>query len=653
MRFVLLSVTIIAILAGCASENPNIVNPPPGSVRIAVRLFNMVADGKSRKLLLEYGYQSKDVGQFRFSDSVRSPGDSSFIEIVEGGRTEYRSPRRVPFAPNAVYDVYTLAAVDNPAVFDTVLITNANAALTTVPVAQVRVVNVLPDTTRTYEVRLGCPNGTPLTRIPVRFGAASAYSEVYPGLAVFSVVETTNGVSTVLGTYEAFLGERKAYTILVYRDVPSPNAILMFYEEGDLTTGAERSLTPVSARTANVRVVNVADVPVDVTLASASMPVARGLAPLRVSAMTTAPSCASEQADRFEAAYADGRTAVDSTSLSVSGNYTVITTDTGSSGRLIITPSIRRPFGSGGKAVIRVVNASPRAGSIVVSVGARSDAAAPGGILAGQTIARNVVFDAMSDPISVNAGIVPLTVTTSAGPTTILATGRATLEVDRSYDLIVYDKGGVTVASLLEEGAVSMPVDPIQDGAFSRIVNGTGQGSTISVSVGDVVPTGSLYAGSSIATVLAVGSVPYTINTINGSLTTRSGERTLVVATTRGGAPTVIEITTPPLTPQLGQTSRRVVNATDDIPSVSVSIDSIPKTSGDGEHLARNVDVGAVSTPYVTTLDRRGTYYFYDAATRTQLYTLPVQLAPLGNNYTFILIGRKESGYEVLVSQEF
>jgi hypothetical protein len=653
MRLVLLSVSLVAILAGCASENPNIVNPPPGSVRIAVRLFNMVADGKSRKLLLEYGYQSKDVGQFRFSDSVRSPGDSSFIEIVEGGRTELRTARRVPFAPNAVYDVYTLPAIGDPAVFDTILVTNANSALTTVPVAQVRVVNVLPDTARTYEVRVGCPNGTPLTRIPVRFGTTSAYSEVYPGLAVFSVIETTNGVSTVLGTYEAFLGERRAYTILVYRDVPSPNAILMFYEEGDLTTGAERSLTPVSTRTANVRVVNVSTVSVDVALASSSLTIARGVSPSRVSSMTTAPSCTSEQADRFEATYADGRTAVDSTSLSVSGNYTVITTDTGSAGRLVITPSIQRPFSSGGKAVIRVVNASPKAGSIVVSIGARSDATVQGGISAGQTIARNVGFDAMSDPIAVNAGVVPITVTTSAGPTTILTTGRSTLEADRSYDLIVFEREGSTVAAVLEEGVVSTALEPISDGVFTRIVNGSSQRTTIDISVGDVLPTGTLYPGSSVATVLNVGSVPYRINTVDGTLSTRKGERTLVVAATRGGTPTVIDITTPPLTPQLGQTSRRVVNATDDIPSVSASIDSIPSVSGDGEHLARNVDVGTASTPYVTTLDRRGTYYFYDAATRTQLYTLPVQLAPLGNNYTFIIVGRKDTGYEVLVSQEF
>jgi hypothetical protein len=120
-----------------------------------------------------------------------------------------------------------------------------------------------------------------------------------------------------------------------------------------------------------------------------------------------------------------------------------------------------------------------------------------------------------------------------------------------------------------------------------------------------------------------------------------------------GGTPGIITITTPPLLPQAGITRRRVINATEDVANVSISIDSIPGMPGVGEYLATNVAFGTASDVSVTNLDRRGTYYVYDAATRTQMYTLPVQLAPLGSNFSLFVVGRKETGYEVIVTQEF
>ena len=124
--------------------------------------------------------------------------------------------------------MFTLSAINQPAVFDTVLITNANAALTTVPVAQVRVVDLIHDTTRTFDVRIGCPNGLPLTSVPVRFPQASLYREVYPGLVVFSISETKNGIPNVVGTYETILSERKVYSIILYRDATSEDVLILF-----------------------------------------------------------------------------------------------------------------------------------------------------------------------------------------------------------------------------------------------------------------------------------------------------------------------------------------------------------------------------------------------------------------------------------------
>lgn len=653
MRAISFLLFISLFLAGCASEDPNIVDPPPGSRRIVVRLFNMIPDGATRKLLLEQGYQSAEVGQFRFSDSVRSPGDSSFVEIIKGGATEFRTSQRVRFIQNAVYDVFTLSKIGRPAEFDSVLIVNANNALTTLPVAQVRVVNLIADTNRTFDVRVGCPNGTPLTTVPVPFKIASLYSEVYPGLAVFSISETKNGVVNVIGTYQCILGERKAYSIIIYRDATSTDAYFLFIEENDLTSNAERAFIPVETRTADIRVLNLSASNVDVSLSNTGQSLVKGLGTSSISAITTAPTCEGERADVFVASYSDGRIATDSTSMTVRGKYTAIAVDSGGSGQIVIAPTIQRPFGAIGKSVIRVVNASARSRSIVVSLGARSDVLAPNGIAAGSTIARDIVFDSLSSPIAVEPGLLPLTVTSSSTPTTIIDVTRATVEPDKNYDLVIYDNGSQIRTMLIEEQESSSTMQPLPDGAFTRFINGSNRQTSIPIQIGLVIPSGTVYYGNALATTFPIGTVPYNINGVAGSFSTDASMRTLLIYANGNGTPNVIDVTTPPLTPVYGQTSRRVVNATEDVRTLSVCIDSIPKVSGDGDHLAKDVPYGMASAASVTNLDRRGTYYVYDAETRTQLYTLPVQLAPLGNNYTFVVVGRKDGGYEVIVSQEF
>ncbi len=613
----------------------------------------MVPDGQSRRMLLDYGYQSKDVPSLTFSDSVRSPGDSSFVEVVRGGVTEFRSEQRVRFAPNAVYDVFTLSKLGEPTVLDSVLITNANAALTTLPVAQVRLVNLIPDTSRTFEIRLGCPNGGVLTRGVVPFGVASLYSEVFPGLQVFSILENRSGVQTVLGTYQAVLSERVPYSVIVYRDAASDKAQLLFIQESDLTSNAERAFVPVVERTADLRVVNIANTSVDVVLASSGKVLAKGLGTMTVSAASTAVTCESDRADVFRALYADGRNAEDSTSLAVRGKFTVYTADSAGSARMIITPTIQRPFGSVGKAVVRVVNVSSTAGPVVVSLGARSDATAQNGIAAGYSIARNIAFGSTSEPTAVAPGLLPLSVTTSTTPTTIIDVARAVVEADKTYDLVVYTKDGKVNAALLEQETSSTSLTPLDEGVFVKVMNGSSRQPSVPLQVGAVLPSGTLFYGNSIATTLPVGSIPYVVGNASGFLTTRSGERTLAVYAEGNSQPQLLQITTPPLIPQMGLTKRRVINATEDVAVVSASVDSIPTVSGEGDHLAVGVAYGGVSPVSVSDLNRRGTYYFYNAATLEKLYTLPMQIAPMGNNYSFVVVGRAETGYEVIVSQEY
>ncbi len=653
-RYVVPLFSLLVLMAGCASEDMSIVDPEPGSRRILVRLFNMIPDGSSRRLVLENGFQSAEVPSLEFSDSVRSPGDSSHIEIFAGSKREFRTGMRARFVQNAIYDVFTLAEVGRPTVFDTVLVTNANATLTTVPVAQVRLVNLIPDTTRQFDVRLGCPSGTSLVRSTVPFGQASLYNEVFPGQAVFSIIDVRNQMPSVIGTFECKLAERTPYSIVVYREAASDDALIMFIQEDDFTRQATRPFVPVEARTADVRAVNLSSrASVNVTLPRTSTTVASGLPQRTGSAFVQAVTCESERPDVVAVTFSDGRQAVDSTSLVVRGSYTVYASDSGASGRMLITPAIQRPFGSVGLGVVRVVNVSTIAQGVVVSVGARTDPKAPGGIIAGSTIARNVQTGSFSSPAAVLSGVVPLTVATSAGPTRIIDLTTTRIEADKNYDLVIYDEDGRAQTMLIEERQAGGALTKLDEGAFVYAINGSSRGTTMSLRLGDVIAAGSVFPGNTIATTLPIGQIPYGINGMDATLTTRNGDRSILLYAEGGGTSNVITITTPPLLPQTGVTRRRVINATEDVERIYISIDSIPAIVGDGEHLAVDVPYGAASAVFESTLDRRGTYYVYDGATRSKLYTLPVQLAPLGSNFSLIVVGRKERGYEVIVTQEF
>jgi hypothetical protein len=651
--------TWLAILAlgmgllGCASEDMSIVDPAPGSRRILTRLFNVITDDAPRKLVLEQGFESADVPSLAFSDTVRSPGDSSFITIMSNGVQEFRSSQRVRFIQNSVYSIYAVPKVGKPDVFDTILITNANAALTTLPVAQVRVINLIPDTGRVFDVRLGCPNGTGLFPTAIAFRQASIYREVYPGVAVFSIVDVTSGVPRVIGTFECDLGERRAYSLLIYRSAASAEPQFTVIEETDLSRNADRPFARVANRTADLRVANLSSQAVDVSLPVSGINLSKGLAAYQVSSSTQIPTCEQQRADIVEATFSGGGKHTDSTSLEVRGKFTVYAVDSADRGSLVIAPTLVRPFSSTGKAVIRVVHAAPSAGAITVSCGARTSIEAPSGIRSGVAIGRNISFDRVSGSVALEPGEVPLTVTTASTPTNILRVATASLRADASYDLVVCERNGSVDLVLLEERDAAIPLEYLQEASLVTLVHGLAEQSQATVALGNVLSGGRLVYGNSITSSVVPGASSVSINGVSSTLDVKLGLRTLAIYAEVGGAPQILQFTNLPLSPQAGYTKRRVINATRDVPRVSVCIDSIPGITGDGDHLAIGVQAGNSSDVVISQQDRRGTFFFYDADTRKQIYTLPVQLATLGNNFTLIVVGNKERGYEVIVSQEF
>lgn len=650
----LLLAALFVILASCASEDPSIVNPPPGNANVGVRFFNLVPDDQDRKLVMEQGYQTLSIPSGMFSAAVNAPADSSIVEILAGSTTEYRSPTRVRFTRQSVYDIIAVPSVADPSAFDTIMVSNANRSLTTVPVAQVRVINAVPDTSFTLDVRYGCPNGSAITSTPTKFKEASLYRELPPGLSVFSIQKVSPSGTTIIGTYECVLKEFTPYSILYYLGPGGSAPQLMLFEESDLTTGAERPLTPVLASNADVRVFNVGFSSVEVKIRKSGQVLASGLASENMSAYNLVPACEQQEPDVFEATFSDGSTATDSTSLTVRGRYTLITSDTGGIGTMVVVPPTGAVYGSAGLSVIRVVHAADRSGGVAVAVGARTDASQTNGYSSGTTLTQDISFGMISKPVILVPGETPITVTTSSAPTSMISIRTSMLEANRYYMLVLSTAPDGTLRTyLIDETDQPGLQQEIDRAVLLRFVNGTPiNGSSIS-NVGTVVNNARVYYRNSLTTTIPTGGV--SVSSGNASVTTTAvdGKRTLEIFTVHGSTDKIIDIVSDPLRQEAGISDRRVINATADIPLVSVAYDTNYKTNPDVPHVAKNVGFGEVSATHVLERDQRGSMYVYDSNTLAQLYTLPIDIGPLGNSYSLIVVGNKQSGYEVIVLQEF
>ncbi|MBS1562670.1 MAG: DUF4397 domain-containing protein [Bacteroidetes bacterium] len=655
-----LAAILVLLLVGCASEDPNLVNPPPDANKVGLRLFNFVPDGSARTMVLELNIATTSVPAGTFSAVVNSPGDSSRINIMRGSTEEYASGTRFRFTRKQIMDVFAMPRpnASTPA-FDTIMMQTANAVLITTSNANVRLVNAFPDTTLSFVLRLGCPNGavfpSSLGDSSVRFSTSSLYGEIPPGLAVFSIIERSISGERTVGIVQFDAAQTTPYSLILHATDPSQrDPSVMLLQESDLTANAQRTVLPVVTRTGYMRVLNTSSSSVSATRISTGQILASNLATRGLSKVSEVPTCESYEADKFEVTFSSGQRDTDSVSLNVRKNYTLIAADSGMSTTTIMVLPAQAPDDAATRSVLRVVHAASKSGKVDVSIGARTDPTSSTNVSSGYTVSHDLDFKNVSAPSSVASGELPITITTAGTPTTILELVRTSIEVGHSYLLVLRDRdGGGIEALLIDDTAEDQVIPTLEQAVLLRFVNGSAADEFETASIGIVVNNAKVYYRNSLSTCVRVGVAPISAGGVTVNTDPVFGMRTLCIYAEGNGAPGISVITTPPLSTVAGQSERRVINATADVAFVSCAYDSIPSQTPGAEKLADKVAYGLWSTPDLITRERRGTFYFYDSNTFAQLFTLPVQFGPLGNSYSLIVTGSKSKGYEVIVLQEF
>lgn len=646
-----LALALVAI--SCASEDPDLVNPPPSRTGIALRFLNLVPDGRPRSLLLDDGFQSQPQVYAQVAATIQAPTDSSFLEVSQAGTTEFRSFRRQTFSRNTIANIIAMAPANGSLAADTAIVRSVVVPFGRSAVGSLRLMNAYRDSSVQFILRRGCPSGPNLTPSPVPYKGASLYADLPPGPSVVSVIERDAfGGERTIGLYEATVAAGSASMIVVFTDIASGQPRLMMVNETDTSAGAEIPLPRVAERTGEMRVVNTTAFPATVRLASGQV-VASQVASRRVSTVATVGACLQVEADKYIVTLDGGPSVTDSTSFGVRQRMTMVVYGDASDVRSVVIPQSAPVNPASGQARLRVVHAAPSIGAVNVSIGGRSDASASNGISAGAPIASGLEPGAAAPALLVNAGELPFTVSTARTPTTVLHVSRTEIQAGGDYILIVDgDPSGLTTFLLsIDEADRQLQATP--QGVFLRFVNATNRQPSLPVTIGRAVSSGTVFYRNSVSTSVDPGSVNIQAGTANRSVTARIDDRTLVVATERDGQVRLEEFVTLPLPTVLGRTARRAVNLTSDVQFVSVAFDSVPAQTPDAAHLYRDLEYGRMSGLDVTTTARRGSMYFYDTSTFAELFRLPIDVVPLGSSVTYIICGNRELGYDVVALQEF
>lgn len=644
----------LLLMAGCADENPDLVNPRGGNDSITVRFVNFASDGLPRTFAPEGG-ESVSVRYGEASALQRSMADSVLVSVLSGGSLGFKTPSRIIFGKNTVQTIVALPSRDS-AIGRLVNLSASYVQPSNTTSAFVRFFNAMYDTTEIYSLRLGCPNGEPFGS-PAPFAGFGAFAEVPPGEVVISVLSQKQNQSgdneKIIGTFRFNITTLRSYTIFAFKKDNRPEFMLL-----DELNGAVAALQPIERVTENtveIRTINFSQSGVDIFNQSKKT-IASGIAPNSIGSYEAIVTCDGTGADSLSVFAEDAGSSASSitTSLDVLKRYSVIVLDSGS-GRAnysILVPPSRNSFKTPGMASVRVVNATSLFKNITVSLGAQSDSGASG-FRSGGTLATALLKGRTSEIVEIQPGNAPLAIFTSAQPAQLLMAAPVGIQPGEEYLLIVQnaDDGSVR-ASLLKAGTQAQMIEFLQKGSFIQVVHAVPGLEKLSVSLSNSVSSARLFYGNSLATVISEGALEVWTGNAFKTIMARADSSTLVVIAGTAAAPEILVFSKASRPVAAGTLERRVIHASKELGPLSVFAND---TVSWAERLAENISYGQASDFQRVDTERRLSLIFWNPLLKEVYLRTENINFPLGRRYSLILAGSKENGgsYTVITQQEF
>lgn len=649
---------ITLLISGCASENQDLVNPPPKSLTVMVRFLNLAGDKQPRDIVLEGTQKFAGIPYAGASEAQHPVTDSVTVEVINPntGESEYKSLRRSMFARNLTY---TFAALPRPFSagetrgVDTVIAFSSSNTIPQYSIeGYVKLLNAYPDSSVSFTLRLGCPNGgSIISNIP--FGRISSMTGTRSGKFTVSLIKIQNGAETPIALYEINLQARSQSVFIVFE---GSDGNLEFAQLDETAQSANPIIYPqkVNERITKIRTVNFSSEAVDIVKTPGAQ-ISMGLIPLRADKYQSIEACKSEFKDTLEVYSGNILRSKIYSAFEVSENYSLFVFDSADAvaRKSILAAPVRLEQARAGRAVVRVIHADFVREGVTVSIGARSSTDLEGldtvtGFKSGDVLAADLSYGYLSKYTLVEPGTLPIAVFTATQPAKYLYGSRITVEADKNYILVIYrDFDGNEKMSLIEDNEEEKQINFADYGAFVQVINGLPGQDYVNVTMPELFADAKVFFRNSLATIVSEGTNTITVNGIAHTFTAEKEKRIMIIASGVPESPEILNISSNPMNAGEAEYKRRYVNACMEIQNIRVKLN-------DSTVAADNIPYGSFTQAETINRDRKFSLFFDNANTDKNVAKFYDLFLSFAKNYSIIFVGNSsKGGYSIIIQQEY
>lgn len=644
------------MLSSCIEEDPLLVNPPSKSDKIFIRYINFSGDLQSKKLSYDNGITTNSVEYSQSTVSANPPADSSHLAILNlSNQTEYKTNRLIKFSPNIYYTFVSLPGPlhqGNPNPTDTIFtITSSLAMPNKTTDAYLKLINLYPDSVKTFSLMLGCPSSNPLFS-GLRYMQQTAPSFVRTGTIAFSIVSFKDGALEIIGTYSINTRERGQYAVVIAKN--NSNGIGVYIlDELELTSNSFKEATVINQKYTNLKSVNLSNKEITILHNNQNVVIQNQIKE-QISKNNQIIACATQSKDTISILSENKVLDNHLYSFEVLENYYIVVADSGKNlgaKSIIIPPS--RISNYKDKALIRVVNLAWNFQNIDVSIGSRQDKSSDLGYSSGTNLVRNLEYGQYSEPILINDGNLPLSIFTSFEPTEMLDNSTSNISKNKEYLLVVtQDQQGKLLKYMIDTQLEESNLQNIEQTSFVQILNALNDVDLVNISINNELENGKLYYNNVLAT-----NINYITNNIRiksdksekeVSINPKIDYRyTLILTGSSSNLDYILlENKIEKINPNFAQI--RFINSVQDIEQISV-VENIKDTS-----IIAILPYKEYS--FYSNLDKikRYTYYFFNNQTMKSFLNFNFE-ATLGKRYSLIIAGgsNTKNKYSPILIQEY
>ena len=645
---------IAVALSACANENPNLVNPPSNVDYIKVRFINLAGDFQLRGIKLDGNVIAQSVAFNTSSGAVNPPADSGYLSVYKDGRKEFTPARMTHFQRDITYSYFALPSfIGNPnnrSVDTLITMTTSLGMPANTQDCYIKLFNAFPDSLSSFAMTIGCPSATQIFS-NVFYRQITQPMLINTGNVPISISRRTPHGETILGTYSINLISKGQYAVIVTQD-ENNNPKIMLLDEFKSESDALSPANPVIERYSRIRLINISQSKVSAIKDPGDV-IANDLQPLSIGDYAQVGACKSAALDSVYFFQNGSYSTSLKYSFDVLKDYSIILLDSASklaNNAIVIPPPTSVNFS--GKSLITVINATTSLNSFDLSIASRGDAS-PIGFSSGSYLAKSLTFSQVSQPMVIDAGILPFSIFTAGTPYSLIYNGFANVQADKSYLLIVFnDSQNNLKTTLIDNTQENAPVQFLDNCSFLQVLQAISGTESIKLSIPGQIPSGTLYYSSSLASVLPIAptQINASVNSanLNISINPDPAKHYTIIFSGSKESPDYILIEDDIRTPEVTNYKYRFVNASNDLSSVGVALDTSFQPS------LAVLNYKTVS-PFATDVQQKlKTFYFYNAETSKLLTKISLNFT-LSKSYTIIFAGssKNKDGYSSMIIQDY